>query len=325
MLEVILSCDTEFNISGAFSDPKKKPLSHECFRSLNNQQEIGFDDVISVLTNYRVKATFFVEVLQNHYFPMVPMAQFVEELIASGQDVQMHAHPCWQVFADKYWQTKISKTPVDDFNSSSLREVIETLNYGLSVFESWGVPKPKAYRAGNLVANVNLYKALAVCGFHLSSNLGLGYFMPSERELQIENCVSRVRGIWEIPVTTFLSVGRRHKLLTVTGCSIKEISAVLKQCLQKEIKYVVILTHIHEFIKRGHNNYISKINRINLSRLAKICQLVTESQQMKFTCFGDLEASKLEPTSSCTSIKTNFIDGVLTIVENQLNDRIWIL
>ena len=315
-MKVILSFDTEFSIGGAFQNRQKTPMSKEIFEPNGDNSIIGFKEVLATLNQYQTRATFFVEALQSHYFSEKEMKRYIDLLLKDGHDLQLHTHPCWEFFANKNWkELPSSPPPIDNYFENSTREIVQSLRFALGVFDKWGVPKPVAFRAGNLMACIPLYKALSECGINLASNVGLPYFMPKEEELKIENCVKTIHGVSEIPITSFTSFANRKKLLTITGCSALETRSVLKDCHAQGIEIVVILTHIHEFTKG------KRANRINLSRLKKLCKLVNEHPDYSFACFDDLSLDKLALTSTRNTIKSNWLSGIITIIQNQINDR----
>ena len=315
-MKVILSFDTEFSIGGAFNNSLNKPKSHEIFEPQGEFSHVGFRDILNILKKNETNATFFIEALQAHYFPKVEMGKYVDMLVNDQHDLQLHCHPCWEHFENPNWKEALETTPKDYYEGRSVAEIVDSLQFALKTFELWGIPKPTAFRAGNLMASTPLYKALKQCGIGLASNIGLPYFSPQEKELQIENCVKNIKGVIEIPITSFTSFAGRKKVLTITGCSTQEMRSVLKDCYTKGIEYVVILTHVHEFTK-GQNR-----NRVNLKRLNDVCKLVNEHKQYNFSCFGDISANDLITTANLDSIKSNWLAGAITIIENQLNDRL---
>jgi len=315
-MKVILSFDTEFSIGGAFNNRLNKPKSHEIFEPQGEFSHVGFRDILNVLKQNDVRSTFFIEALQTHYFSKDEMGKYIDTLVKEEQDIQLHCHPCWEHFAKTNWKEDLDTPPKDYYEGRSIAEIVNSLQFALKAFERWGIPKPTAFRAGNLMASTALYKALKQCDIGLASNIGLPYFLPKEKELQIENCVKNIDGIMELPITSFTSFAGRKKVLTITGCSTQEIRSVLKDCYAHGVEHVVILTHVHEFTKG------KKRNRVNLTRLNALCEFVNENKEYCFTSFGDITANNLTATANLNSIKSNWLAGAITIIENQLNDRL---
>ena len=330
-INVIISFDTEFSINGAFANPQKcKPSSHEIFEPNSSGSE-GLQDVLNILRTHFAQATFFVEALNTHYFGSEKMGRYVTQILDHGQDVQLHTHPCWLAFKDPNWQNSVKgKNIVDSFLDMSVAEIVEILKPATDILSQWTKQTPSAFRAGNLHACTALYQALEQLDIKLASNIGIPIFKPKEPELQIENTPSCISNTVEIPITTYQSMGHRHKALTITGTSFKETKEVLTKCKSLGIRHVIILTHVHEFIKINRDESKIKANKVNLNRLNSLCEFVNDNKRFKFNTFGQLASVSTEQLVNRQSemltesaIHTSRASGMWTIIENQLNDRVW--
>ena len=67
----------------------------------------------------------------------------------------------------------------------SQREQVEILAEGINTMESWGLTRKTAIRAGNLEANLDLYRAMSELAVPISSHLGCAIFQPPESALQL--------------------------------------------------------------------------------------------------------------------------------------------
>ena len=324
-VKVIVSFDAEFSINGAFSDPiKNKPCADDVFRP-NSTDTVGLTDILNILTKNDVVATFFTEALNSYYFGVDKMKHYVKEMVEHRQDIQLHTHPCWATFKDEEWQKNVmNKAIKDNFNSLSKPEVLEMLSDSLAIFEQWGVPRPKAFRAGNLATNREIYSILSELDFLVTSNIGLPIFTPQEAELNIQNTVASFDSITEYPVTTYTSMGIRKKALTITGCSFLEMKSVLEACKKNKISHVVILSHVHEFIKVNPKTGCTRQNKTNLKRLDKLCDFVNNNEKFEFSNFGKIadEVTRNEPmVANSKSIATPMFPGIWSVFQNQVNDR----
>lgn len=313
-LNICLTFDVEFGINKAFINTNRKPLSRELFEVSTSAGVIGFNSILSEMNKHCAKGTFFVETLNRHYYSDDIMGKYAKELSVQGHDVQMHAHPCWEYFSEPDWESSLPVWPEDNFNNYSNENIIKSLNYGVEAFDKWGISRPISFRAGNLAASSHLYPALLKCGFKYASNVGLPYYSPQEKELQLINESKEISGVWEHPVTSFLSMGCRSKILTITGTSFYEMKQILARCYEQGIDNVVILTHVHEFLKYDKN----KINKLNMKRLAKLCSHVKETDHYAFESLHKLSG---ESSKSEKRIQTSFIAGFITLLENSFNDK----
>jgi hypothetical protein len=326
-VEVIISVDAEFTINHAFSNPEEfLPSSETLFSPLPNE-DIGFKAFLNLLNKHNVKVTFFTEALNAHFFGAEEMKQHVRQMLKFNHDVQLHAHPVWQEFKDPQWKKNIvNKQLKDHFLDIPANEIAETLDECIEVFTEWTGTKPIAFRAGNLQASLPLYEALGQKEFVFSSNIGIPIFKPKEELLLVENKSVALHNVIEIPVTTFQSMGVRHKALTITGTSSKETKGILRQCKEKGIQRVVILTHIHEFIKKNSNLSKIKSNQVNLDRLDSLCSFVNNEDGFEFNTFGNLrgrEKELLAEDNEPQIINTSVLAGLWTVFQNKINDKIW--
>lgn len=326
--KVIISFDAEFSINGAFSDPYNKTPSSKYLFSPSCDSELGLQQILNILKSHNVPATFFTEALNTMFFDNSEMGVYVKKIFEHGHDVQLHAHPCWLAFQNPDWKEAVNGKKVSDtFGTLEIDDILIILEHCLQVFKSWNVPRPTAFRAGNLFAVRVLYEALKEKKFHIASNISLAIHTPKELELRIENTSAKFSELIELPVTTFESMGFRQKSLTITGTSFSEITDVINESIKNDIEYVVVLTHIHEYIKYSEKNINVKRNRVNLNRLENLCKFVNNHSSLRFTTFGALanepQFMNIEHNASSRKIKTSLMPGLITIIENFLNDKIW--
>lgn len=289
---------------------------------------MGFEDILKLLKKHQVKATFFAEALNSHFFGVDVMKNNVIRMLFDKHDVQLHAHPVWQVFKYPDWRTNLAKEQIkDNFFDLPVVEIESVLNECIEVFQQWTGKRPIAFRVGNLQACPLLYEALENTGFTLASNIGLPIFRTKDELLNVENRAALISNIIEVPVTSFQSMGYRHKSLTITGTSSKEMKEVLYQCKDRGIETVVILAHVHEFIKRNSTASKVKSNKVNLSRLDDLCSFVQSNDDFEFETFNNLvniNKSTLTTSKNIQDIKTSILSGLWTILENKINDNVWI-
>jgi hypothetical protein len=327
-VKVIISVDAEFTINSAFANPAKYlPSSTSLFSPVSNQ-DTGFEEVLKLLKKHSVQATFFTEALNSHFFGIDAMKNNVIRMLLDDHDVQLHAHPVWQEFKCPDWRDNVvNKKLKDNFFDLSSSEIESVLKECIDIFQQWTGERPIAFRAGNLQACPALYEALEKTGFTLASNIGLPIFRPNEELLHLENRGALINNIIEVPVTSFQSMGCRHKSLTITGTSSKEMKKVLHQCKSKGVEYVVILTHIHEFIKINSTNSKIKSNKVNLKRLDELCSFVQRNEGFKFETFNNLiniNKNSLKNSENIQDINTSVLSGLWTILENKINDKVWV-
>ncbi|NRA71090.1 MAG: polysaccharide deacetylase family protein [Gammaproteobacteria bacterium] len=326
-VKVVISVDAEFTINSAFKDPDNYAPCAQSLFSPDQETDVGFNDLLNLLNRHQVKATFFTEALNAHYFGIDEMKKHVSTMLRFDHDVQLHTHPVWQEFRNTDWKNiVVNKKLKDNFLNMSSTDIQQVLGDAIDIFEQWTGKKPLAFRAGNLQASLELYDALDKTGFKLASNIGLPIYRPTEDRLNIENQVTYLSNIVEFPVTTFQSMGIRHKALTIQGTSTNEIKQVLKQCKKLGIKHVIVLTHVHEFIKTNPLTQQKKANKVNLSRLNKLCLFVKNENGFEFSTFAHLaneQQHDLTANEQPKPIQTSILAGLWTVIQNSLNNKIW--
>lgn len=298
---VCITIDTEFSIAGSFSDTNARPVAEPAVWCDVDGRSEGLGFLLSCFKRFHVPATFFVEVLHRHYFKHDPMLSIVSRILEEGHEVQLHAHPCWSVFKNLQWRERLKvEKPNDRFYGRSVEDSIELLQEGLDVFRTWGLPRPKVFRSGNLHHDDTLYAALTEVGIPYSSNVGLAIFDSGDPRYQLYSGVHKRHSVLEMPVLTFTDwcVGRhKHlKTLTICGTSSLEMQTLLERAYEAGISLVVILTHPFEFVQSKDLRFReARRHSINQQRLTRLCEYLDRHRD-RFTPVGMAHAADAEET-----------------------------
>lgn len=286
-IDVCLTADIEFDINGSFAFPERQdPVgSAAVFREVDGVGQ-GLDAMLSPLKQHGLPATFFIEVLQSHYFGMGPMSAVVDRISSfPGHDVEMHIHPCWRFFKDSNWRNRIKTTRCNDSMAGTAEEAEEIVEDALSVFNTMVGRNPIAVRTGNLSIDLRALAAFKKLGIPISSSVGIGYQLPQDKPLQLYGGVSHFGGISEIPVFSFHQVtvrGVRRKLFTLTGTSFPLAQKILLWAASRGVSPIVILTHAHEFsdkVQPHRNSPTYRPNIANQKKWQSLCQFLGENRK----------------------------------------------
>lgn len=298
-VNVCITIDTEFTIGGAFSDPgKNSPVSLPSVYCDISGKSHGLGYILDTLSLFNLQATFFLEALNVSYFGDEPLAKVAGDILESGQDIQLHLHPCWQFFKEKNWVEMLRDTPpADTLVGAAKSTSIEVIKTGVRTLERIGCPKPLALRMGNLFVDKNLYHAMSNSGLNVSSNIGLGITRPDDTDLHLYGGRKKIAGVLEVPVTTYndLKIGsyQHNKCLTIIGTSFYEMKAILNMAYEKGIKTIVILTHPSEFVINQDFSYKDiKPNKLTMARLKKLCEYLDLNRD-KYKTVNFSQVSKL--------------------------------
>jgi hypothetical protein len=74
----------------------------------------------------------------------------------------------------------------DNFKGRSVADSVRLLEQGIASFAQWGLPRPTAFRSGNLQHDDNLYQALARVGIPYSSNVAVAIYNSGDAELSLD-------------------------------------------------------------------------------------------------------------------------------------------
>ena len=330
-IDVSITVDTEFSIGGAFAEPERfEPIGLDNVYCPANGKQNGLPFLIDTLEANGLDATFFVETMQTAWFGDAPMKQVVDEIMAAGQDVQMHLHPVWAWFKDADWKARLRReTPHDDCTAVEFSEFCGMIAEGIETLQRWGAERPVAFRTGGLKASTSVCKALRLNDIGLASNVGLAYLPPAEPELHLTGGVHEVEGILEAPVCSYVDMqafGRRHtRLLSITAVSFPEMKSLLDQAYLEQISPIVILTHPFEFVKTAPAGRPGvRSNRINRGRFEKLCRYIAQSpDRMQAVTFAQAAAGRWQVTDRNTpQLRVPMTATVRRMASNRLNDLI---
>ena len=326
-LKVCITIDTEFSIAGAFSDPGRYlPVDKQAVYCNVDGRSEGLGFVLRTFKETGVKATFFVEALNRAYFGDGPMQGVVNDVLAAGQDVQLHIHPVWsQVFAFPDWRSRLGEIKPNDSVLSRSQDQLESLfGEGAGILEKWCGYRPQAMRTGNLHVNRNVYKAMFEAELFVSSNIGRGIYEPVGSALNLSHGCSLIDGVYEYPVTSYIGLHlpwiKELKSLTITGSSFSEIKYILEQAYKNRIGFVVLLSHTFEFIK-GHDIQFNnaKRNMLAQGRLRKLCEYISANSDRFETAFIT-QLERKEQGGDCEILSVPNLASVRRIAANKLGE-----
>jgi hypothetical protein len=327
--EVCITIDTEFSIGGAFADPARyRPLSEELVDCRIAGRSEGLEFLLRSLRDFRMPATFFVEVLQCFYFGERPMGRVVERIAEGGHDLALHLHPGWLRFRDPAWRR--AALAGDDCATRSADELREMIEFGVAQFSAWRLAPPKALRAGSFSCGAALHQAMSACGITLGSNIGLALFRPPDPEFHLASGTRLFDGVLEIPALTYaaksLPGGSRLRLLAITSTSAREMEALLWAAHWAAISPVVVLTHPFEFVKHRDFRYRDmRCNTVNQNRLERLLDFVSRhNDSFSVTTFAQSGADWLAAGSrpgDLLQVPTSL--ALARTAENATNTLIW--
>lgn len=325
---VCITIDMEFSIGGAFRDAAFSPVAEPAVWCNSGGRSEGLGYMLDTFRQFHIPATFFVETVQRTYFRHDPMRDIVRRVHGDGHEVQLHTHPCWTVFRDSGWQSRI---PVpegcDDFKGMAVDDSVALLEQGLEAFSDWNVPRPLAFRSGNLQHDDNLYQALAQVQIPYASNVGLAIYDSGDPDYKLYSGRHERHGVQEYPILTFSDWnmgGLQHlKSLTIAGTSFQETATLLDEAHRLEVPLVVILTHPFEFVHKRDLGY-KHLSRHHLTqrRLRQLCQfLALNSDRFEASGFAAAAQACRDTPSENLLLESNLGQSLLRMVSQVTHDK----
>jgi len=328
-IDVCLSVDVEFSINNALTNPERPPLGADWVygKSGGHSQGLGF--LLDCLDRYGLKGTFFTEVFNTYHFGDAPMASIVHDMLARGQDVQLHLHPVWLYYKFPPWRDELRRRPRprDIFTDRDSDEIADWLRDGIDILGRLSGRRPIAFRSGNLNVGRVLYQGMRKAGIGLASNIGVGLSAPLEDELMLFGGLHSIDGVTEAPVTTYrmpLPGRDRLLLLTATGSAFAEMRAVLDAAHRLGAGPVVVLLHPHDFriavqsTPGSHPDY--RPDPVRQRRLERLCAyLGKHPERFRVTTFAESAERWQARQTNRNPLLTGSLPGLASrMIENKL-------
>ena len=228
-VNVYITVDTEHSIGGAFRNPSLKPVGNDkrIFGRMGGK-EYGIPLIMDIAGSHGIPLTFFVEVLNHHYFGSGESREVCEYILRRGHDVQLHLHPGFLNFT---LANPAEKKFSDSMSAYDLGAQTDHIGRGKELLTQYCGRSPAAFRAGNFAANLNTLRALKANGLFIDSSYNQASSVSTSGITRKNlNDLAMIEGICEFPITTFLEkipiLGERFKSLDINGVSFDEMKAV---------------------------------------------------------------------------------------------------
>lgn len=325
---VCITIDTEFTIGGAFADPARHPVAEQNVYCKVQDRSEGLGFMLDTFRRHQVQATFFVETVQRNYFRHDPMRAIAHQVRDAGHEVELHTHPCWDIFRHDDWRQRAkTATRMDDFKDRALEDSVALLEQGIDTFREWGLARPKAFRSGNLQHDATLYRALAQVGIGYSSNIGTAIFDSGDPAYRLYSGHHERHGVIEAPVLSFSdwSLGsKKHlKSLTIAGTSFSETRTLLEKARAAGIPTVVILTHPFEYIHTRDPSFThTRVHHVTQQRLRRLCAFLQQNQD-RFEACGLVHALDADArvSSQNTLLDVSLLQSLPRMAEQVIYDK----
>ena len=167
-------------------------------------------------------------------------------ILERGHDAQMHVHPNW-------WKNDFARKWLTDYSLDEQRELVRLAKE--AYVRACGT-EPVAHRAGGLLVNADLLRAVAEHGIGIDASVAPGYRPYDLGAGVAEPTVPRrIGSLTEVPVTTFtqLRLGRWElgRNFDINADSLAELKFVVDRATAQGVAAVVLLMHSFSFVGRA--------------------------------------------------------------------------
>jgi hypothetical protein len=211
----------------------------------------------------------------------------VEPILAAGQEVQLHLHPCWRSVAEG--DTEGAGFELTSFGAEAQRELIETAR---ALLLAAGAPEPVAFRSGSYAVDERTVAALTAAGLRFdSSHNGSHHPWPSALPLERTRIAPvEVGGLVEIPVGQIEDAPGRLRHLQLCAVSGSEMEAALLHAEAEAHPLVTIVSHSFELATRRGDRRNPALCR----RFERLCAfLAAHADRLPTAHFADLANIRL--------------------------------
>ena len=275
---VLLTVDTEL----AWSHHARGARWQENLARSFDPAGVGIPWQLEILRAHGLKACFFVDPMPAEVYGLAPVRQMIAPILAAGQEVQLHLHPCWRGAAGgASGEQRFELTFYDPDEQRALVAAAAAL-----LIEA-GAPPPIAFRAGSYAADMATIDALRAAGIaYDSSHNGSHHPCPSALPLDRRQIAPvPLGGIVEVPVTQIEDRAGRLRHLQLCAVSLGEIEEALLHAEAEGHPLVTLVSHSFEFASRDG----ARPNRTLCRRFEGLCAFLAErAASMPTVHFGDL-------------------------------------
>jgi peptidoglycan/xylan/chitin deacetylase (PgdA/CDA1 family) len=248
---------------------------------------VGVPWQLEMLRDHGLKACFFVDPMPAELYGIEPIRRMVEPILAAGQEVQLHLHPCWRSLAQG--AAEATGFELTSFPEARQRELIEAAR---ALLVEAGAPAPIAFRSGSYAVNRATLAALAAAGLRYdSSHNGSHQGDPAAFPVDPSQIAPlAVEGVVEVPVGQIEDAPGRLRHLQLCAVSAEEMEAALLHAEAEAHPLVTIVSHSFELATRRGDRRNPALCR----RFERLCAfLASHTERLPTAHFSDLDGLRL--------------------------------
>jgi peptidoglycan/xylan/chitin deacetylase (PgdA/CDA1 family) len=278
MTRVLVTVDTELT----WGPYRRGAGWRENFARSFDPAGVGVPWQLDVLRAHGLKACFFVDPMPAEVYGIEPIRRMVEPILAAGQEVQLHLHPCWQSVAEGVPEG--AGFELTGFGAEDQRDLIEIARDRLV---EAGAPRPIAFRAGSYAADARTVDALRSLGIAYDSSHN-GSHHPDPSALPLDPAQIGpvdLGGVIEIPISQIEDAPGRLRHLQLCAVSSEELQSALLHAVDEGHELATLVSHSFELASRDG----VRPNRLLCRRFENLCGFLADHADTLVTAhFSDL-------------------------------------
>jgi peptidoglycan/xylan/chitin deacetylase (PgdA/CDA1 family) len=293
---VYITFDVECSLGGAAYRAERKPVPpSRGMMGQTDREALGVPRIVEILAAHDLRATFFVEPLNDELGWPGQTQPVCEYLLDRDQDVQLHIHPNRLAFADGH---RLPDRPlIDDIADLPRDSQLELLQRGIDRLTSYTGTRPVAFRAGNLGASEQTLRQLADVGILVDSSYAFPFaggqcrFSPESPY----NGSKRYGRVVELALSGFYQPDwpglRPAKPLDLMGISFAECRDAIERICSAGADSVLIL-HSFSLFKRRDTQYARiRPDRVVTRRFRQLCRWLADRGDLPVRTFAELDSA----------------------------------
>jgi len=278
--------------------------------------DFGIDYQLSVLKNWGLRASYFVEPLASGFYGTDYLRNLIHRLISANQDVQLHLHTEW---LSDFHDPVIPSTFRQFLHAFNEDEQTALIGWGARTLEACGAPAVRAFRAGSYGADAATLRALIRNNIYMDSSYnpvfaGVACKLADGR---VELQPWQFNGVMEFPVTVFEDYPGHIRNAQLCACSLSEMTSALDLAWQLGWKQFTIPLHSFECIReRMGKGTIVQPDRLNIRRFEGLCQFLAEnSHRFRTMVYSEVDVQRMLNPQKVGSIKTGLVRTAMRAAE----------
>lgn len=282
MADVLITIDTELS-PGLHQRGYSLAANHAA--SIEGEVEgerVGIGWQMDRMEAHGLRGVFFVDPFPALVHGPQVLPLIVAPILARGHEVQLHLHTEWLAWVVRSPVGGRQGRNIGDF---ALHDQVTLLFLARDLLEDAGVPRPRAFRAGNYGADARTLEALAELGFVWDSSVNPGF--PGA----LSAAVAERGPLRELPIAGLLDRPAHVRPAQVCALSASEMGAALRHAAGCAPPFVIV-THSFEMLSRDRR----RANRAVMARFEAMCRTIAATPGLRSAVFDDLDLSaKVEP------------------------------